>query len=396
VREGIALKIAQITSTILPYRYGGRERHVYYLSKHLAKLGHDITIYTANSQNGISRERFENINLCRIPSISIPLPYSKLGLYLRISPLLHKVLMKDEPDLIHLHDYGSFTLGATLATTAKKRPLVVTMHGPLGARSWPTIPRKFKLLFNFYDYSIFRFTLSRAFKVIAVSQHVRYSLLESRLIKCDKVIVIPNGVDMGIVNFANASRFKRQYGLDDKKIILCVGRIIKEKGYWRLAMISPNILERWREHARIILIGPDEGYLCQLKKLFKKYNAEDIVVYLGRVSDQILSDAYAAADIFAMTSDIEGLPIRLLEAMAFGKAIVAIKAGEINHLIENYKDGILVDPSDIYGFHQAIDFLLGNDMLREHLGFNAKEKARQYDWRHVVKSINAIYEQAVG
>jgi len=105
---------------------------------------------------------------------------------------------------------------------------------------------------------------------------------------------------------------------------------------------------------------------------------------------------YCAADIFVLYSEFEGLPMVLLEASACGLAIVSASVGGIPHLINDRKNGLLLEYGDITALAQYIEMVSEDEKLREYLGLNARKRViGHYDIGKVINRYIDIYEMAL-
>jgi glycosyltransferase involved in cell wall biosynthesis len=137
--------------------------------------------------------------------------------------------------------------------------------------------------------------------------------------------------------------------------------------------------------------GPLEG---SLRELADSLGIADSVRFLGHLSDRV--ELYQALDVLLITSDSEGTPMTLLEAMSCGLPVVSSAVGGIPEVCTHEKDALLVTRRDVQGFVSALERLLGEDGLARKLGENARATILEgYEIRGLVRSIEALYESVL-
>jgi glycosyltransferase involved in cell wall biosynthesis len=138
--------------------------------------------------------------------------------------------------------------------------------------------------------------------------------------------------------------------------------------------------------------GPQEE---ELKAKAVLLGIDEQVRFLGHVSDRL--SLYHAFDALLMTSDFEGTPMVLLEAMSCGLPVAASAVDGIAEVCTDGHDALLVVPGDVDGFTQALSRILRDEELRATLGRNAHNTIlERYEIRHLVHRIEGIYDEVLG
>jgi colanic acid/amylovoran biosynthesis glycosyltransferase len=153
--------------------------------------------------------------------------------------------------------------------------------------------------------------------------------------------------------------------------ILCVGRITSTKGQNILIDAVIQLLEQGAP-IKLELIGDGPQRQC-LEEKTKRHGFEKSIVFRGSLNSEATLEAYRKADIFALTSFAEGLPVVLMEAMAMEIPCIATAINGIPELIKNEINGLLISPSDIEETAQAILKLIQQEPLRIKIGQAARE-----------------------
>ena len=159
-----------------------------------------------------------------------------------------------------------------------------------------------------------------------------------------KINILPNGVD--IEKFKSNETYRKllreKYNLNDKKVLISVGRVVGWKGY-QLVIKAMQKLDDYI----YVLIGEGD-YLKELKKLSKKLNVENKVLFLGAIDNQELPKYLNMGDIFIQPSiGHEAFGITIIEAMACNLPIVASKNGGIVDIVKNKENGYLFEINNI-------------------------------------------------
>ena len=224
--------------------------------------------------------------------------------------------------------------------------------------------------------------LKNADVIFTISEYTKHKLLDLG-ISNQKIVKIPMGVDSKKFNpDVDPKKIEKKYNLENKKVILTVGRLVERKGQDKVIKAMPKILEKV-PNAVYLIIGEGE-YKPKLKELIEELNLEKQVIFTGYVPNQKLPVYYNACDIFIMPSreipeegDAEGFGIVYLEANACGKPVIGGKSGGIPDAIIDGKTGLLVDPHSEKEIAQAVIKLLIDEEYRKKLGKNGLERVRR-------------------
>jgi phosphatidylinositol alpha-1,6-mannosyltransferase len=221
-------------------------------------------------------------------------------------------------------------------------------------------------------------------RVVAVSSYTKSALVKVGL-DPDRVTVINNGVDTtrfqpGPRSQAIIDRFR----LGNRRILLTLARLDERKGQDMLIRAIPKIVEAIPDLAYLVV---GEGSMMErLWALVSELRLESTVLFTGGVSDEDVLAYYRTCDVYAMpnrttgTGDTEGFGLVFLEAGACGKAVIGGKAGGVPDAIRDGETGFLVDGTSTDAIAGACVKLLDDGELRDRLGANGLEHARQNDW----------------
>ena len=325
------LKVLHIASGDL---WAGAEVQLFTLVKALhEKL--DISVCVVLLNHGTLEQRLRVIGIQ-----VIVLDESKLN-GIQILRQLIRTIRKQNPDVIHTHRIKENILGSIAAFLSGRIPTIRTAHGaPEHKPSWRQLPKR---LIVSLDWFCGRFLQQ---KIIAVSGDLSEILKKDYLPK--KICIIKNGIDL-----ESLSKFKRntQSNTEPFKIGLA-GRLVPIKRVDIFIKTAQYILNQYPELKISFHIYGDGPLRKQLEQLNHELKTDNIVHFEGHCSD--MTKRLQELDILVMTSDHEGLPMILLEAMALEIPVIAHAVGGIPELLDHGTCGILVQNHSITGYAEEI------------------------------------------
>jgi len=381
------MKIAYICPFYEPAICGVKQS-VRELAGRMIKKGHEVHVFTSDwdKQGRIKRkeEVIEEVFVHRCFHIA------KLANFVSLWPSVFFKLLKEDFNIIHSHNFGHphVFLGA-LAAKIKKIPHIHTTHCP-----WSDAKRGFigdflmKLSYN----TIGKLSLKLSNYIIAITPwEIRY-IQEYLGNSTNSIIkIISNGVDKEFFKKIKPNLFKQKYGLN-KKIVLFLGRFNPTKGAEKLALAATGLVKT-RNDFVFMFIGPDEGTKEEVRSIVK--NSERIHILDPVRNRKKIVEIYQAADIYALPSYREGLPLTLFEALASGLPIIASPVNGIPYEIKDPDNCIFVNYGDIEGLKKAILSILDNHQIATIMRRNNLEKAKKYDWNLIAEETDKLYRKSI-
>jgi glycosyltransferase involved in cell wall biosynthesis len=261
-----------------------------------------------------------------------------------------RYLREQRADVVHAHEFAAScyaAMGALLAGV----PLVCTIHGK---NYWPD---------RYYRRAAFRRVLGMAHGFVAVSEDLRDFAGGVLAVDPARIHVIHNGVDGKKYARDPAMRttLRRQLGLGDgDEAILAVGELSAVKGHEVLVRAASS-LARTRPNIKVLIAG-EGGERARLLELAAQLGFGERLHLLGFRRD--VPALLAAADVFAMPSFSEGMPLAMIEAMASGVPIVASAVGGIPSLIAHGTSGLLSQAGDGDALASALRAMLSDPDAR--------------------------------
>jgi glycosyltransferase involved in cell wall biosynthesis len=287
-------------------------------------------------------------------------------------------------DVIHMHEYRTLQ-NVMVHYYAKKYgvPYILQAHGSLPQN---TPKQKLKKLFDYlWGHKLIR----DASKLIALTE-TEVEQYKGMGVNEDKIEIVPNGVDLAeFDDLPPRGNFRKRYGLDDsQRIILYLGRIHQTKGVDLLLKAFAGLLHHASD-ARLIIAGPDNGYLKTLKHLMWEMKIEEGVIYTGPLYDRDKLEAYVDADVF-VTPSFSGFPMTFMEACACGVPIITTEKGDQLDWL-NGQVGLVV-PYDEKRLEEALRLMLSDDRMRQELNENGKSLVRErFNWTKIAEKVESIY-----
>ncbi len=375
------MKIAMFTNEYKPMRDSGVVNAIEAYHLGLSRLKQEVHIIAPKFPNYKDKVpnvyRYPSINLPMKTLYPLPIPYS-----LKIS----KLVRKSKFDIIHTHH--PFGLGKKGCKFARKYsiPLVFTNHTMYQDYSH-YIPLIHQNLAKKIIKDVHKKYLSLCDCIIAPSQYIKNKLL--KIVTNSRIEVIPYGLNHELLKNYKKSNIRRLYHLENKKIILFLGRLGKEKNI-SFIIKSFKFLSKKRNDAVLVICGRGHEEK-NLKNLIRNLQIQDKVSLVGNIPYSEIENYYTAADIFITASTTETGPLTVLESLFFGVPVICLKNSNMEDKIKNGYNGFLVERS-IKSFSEKIEELLSNESLLKQLSRNAKKSSRKYDVLKVSKKLLSLYK----
>ena len=359
------MKILQASKHFFP-EMGGMESYVLEISKELVELGCNVTVVTSTpgppEVEGISVKRVKQwFKFIREP----------------VAPKALYQMLIEPCDVIHGQYPEPFlNFQAAIASFFRRKPLFITYQNDL------LIKGGLKGLFvSFVNATFMKFVFWRARKVISTTN--RYKSDSDTLSEyAEKVVMIPNGVDLKVFNDKNR---KQKIDPNKEKSLLFVGRFVPYKGLLELI----ELFSKLEKDFTLTVVGRGEQEkLARLR--VKELGLEKRVEFVtDLVSNQKLADYYrkAFASVLASTSRQEGFGLVVLESMACGTPCIVSKKAGIAGILNDCLPSVVFDVNDFEGFSKALENLPGKEKCIEF--------ASKYSWENNAKKLFEEYKKSL-
>lgn len=255
---------------------------------------------------------------------------------------MRKIIDSFKPDLVHSHTLYSHLLVFFCSYMKKNYKLIASDHG-----TYTATLKFYKRMF------LFKVMSPIADLVTNVSNASCESYISQNIVSRNKMRTMYNGVDIKKFNYSLQQRIKIRRELkvnDQTKIIGFVGRISKEKNLPNLI----NAVALLSLDYKLLILG-DGPELVNIKELVNDKKIGESIIFLGKVENP--SEYYSAFDVLVLSSDTEGLPTVILEAIASKCPVVATDCGGVKEIFPNNYNYI-VPKSDSFNLSQKINDIL--------------------------------------
>lgn len=353
---------------------GGAERLAVNLCLyHTERTAPACVIYDPPSDTHYERQ----LRQAQIPLVSV---YKQRAYDMGVLVRLLRLLRYLKPTVVHLHISGinyAYPLLPLLRV-----PSVYTVHNiaerDLHAR------RGGRLV----QYLAFRYRLGRV-QPVAISEQVRVSF--QQLYGWGEVPVIWNGIPVEEFTPSPERRacWRAREGFSETEtLIVCIAGFRPQKN---LSLLIRAFAGLSRAAARLVLVGSGEQE-AQLRALAHELGVAARVHFLGVRHD--IPAILNACDLFTLSSDWEGTPMAIMEAMASGLPVISTAVGGVPELVQHGITGLLTPPGDMDALRDALQQLLSDSALRESMGNAARQFAvERFDIRKTVDAYEQLYAQ---
>ena len=303
--------------------------------------------------------------------------------YLGIRTAITIFKLRREIDLLHLQTPLPQSAFSAVIGRICGIPVVTTIHGV-----YPAHKNKLKNIF----YSLMsKITFFCSNEAIFVSKMLReyYNVSTGR--------IILNGIDTNHFNQNDTIRAitRTKLNISDKFVFLFVGRITFTKGIKEIIKATSIVKDIVNEDFKVLIVGSVihkemPGYQNKIRDT----DVDNYVINLG--AQMNTWNFYCASDVFLLPSYFEGLPLVLLEAMACGLPVIASRVGEIPDIIENYKNGLLVEPRNVDEIVEKMMWCIGNEDKLPVIGKNAAKTVKEeYSLDKMVENYLRLYNNFI-
>jgi glycosyltransferase involved in cell wall biosynthesis len=374
------MKIVMIGQKGLPGKFGGVETHVSELSTRLVRAGHSVIAYARRWYTPKGTAMFNGIRVVRLPSLHTKCLDAITHTFLSI---LHAVIFV-RPDIYHFHGVGPSLLAWMPRILAPRATVITTFHSvDRFHEKWGVFARNMLKLGE-------RATLMFAHTTIAVSKTI------SEYVKTEyngTAVYIPNGITPQRVS--TDAILLEPFGLEPFGYVLMVSRLVPHKGAhtlidaWKLAKAQNPAALRG---LKLAIVGGSAFTDAYVSKLQAQAANDPSIVMTGYQAGETLEALFAGARFAAHPSTSEGLPIAVLEAMSYGKAVIASDIPENQEIVGDY--GVTFKANDVVDLAEKIIDLAKDPMQAAGLGHVARTYVEDsFNWDDIATDVLSIYRR---
>ena len=373
-------RIAMIGHKFIPSRDGGVEVVVSNLAPHLAEIGYDVTCYNRTDrqhrelrkQGALPRE-YRGVRLIWTPTVD------RRGLAAVTSSALATVRAAfGRYDLVHFHAEGPCVFCGLPRLTGRK--VVVTVHGLDHMREkWGKFASAYILLGE-------KAAVRHAHSIIVLSNGVRAYFREKY---GRETVLLPNGIDPAEIR--PACEITKQFGLASREYILFLGRLVPEKGIHYLI----KAYQMLRTDKKLVIVGGTSDTDDYVRQLYAMAGDSPSIIFTGFQQGAVAEELYSNAYLYVLPSDLEGMPLTLLEAMNYGCCCVTSDIGECVDVMDGC--GFSFPHGNVEALRETLQDLCDHpEKVEAHRGEARKVIASKYTWQDITAQTDGLYKKLLG
>ena len=370
------MKIAMIGHKRIPSREGGVEIVVEELSTRMAELGQDITVYNRKGKNVQDKSiRSENLKEYKGVNIKEIFTFENRSLNAIVYTIIatFKCLFGGY-DIIHYHAEGPCSM-LWLPRLFGIRT-VATIHGLDWKRAkWGGFATKY---LKFGE----KMAAKYADEIIVLSKSVQEYFKSTYNRETN---YIPNGVNKPEIK--NAKIIKEKWGLEKDSYIMFLARIVPEKGLHYLLDAFKNI----ETDKKLVIAGGASHTNDYFEEIKRKALEDERIIMTGFVKGDILNELFSNTYLYVLPSEIEGMPISLLEAMSYGCNVITSDIEECVQVVDKY--GELFKRADVKDLEKVLKKVLRNSKARNEEVSNYI--ISKYDWKDISEKTIQLYRKCL-
>lgn len=389
------MKILMLTWEYPPRVVGGISKVVYDLSHKMVKEGNEVTVVTYKDGDNVKYyENDKGVEVYRVDNYMIrPNNFIDWIMQLNFNMITkaNEIINKNGKfDVIHAHDW----LVAYSAKSIKESyniPLISTIHATESGRN-SGIHDETQRYINDSEWML----TYESSEVIVNSNYMKNEVQRLFGLPYDKINVIPNGVNLQLFSNVNVDYdFRRQYAMDNEKIILYVGRLVYEKGIQNLIAAMPKILDRYHD-SKLIICGRG-GMIDELREQVKYLGIDNKVYFAGYCDSKKMQKMYKCADVAVFPSTYEPFGIVAIESMLSGTPTIVSDVGGLNEIVEHGVTGMKSYAGNSNSIADSVLALLFDPKLCANISQNAIKKVKEnYNWAKITDNTYYVYQLAIG
>lgn len=373
------LKIAMIGHKRIPSREGGVEVAVEELSERMVDKGHSVTVYSRKGHhvsgkefdeliNNTELKKYKGINIITVPTIKCRgLAAVSSSFFATMKALFGNY------DCIHYHAEGSCVM--LFIPHIFKIRTVATIHGLDWQRNkWGGFAAWYLKLGE-------RIAVQYVDEIIVLSKNVQRYFKETYN---RDTVYIPNGISRPEIY--NNDVIKQKWNLEKNGYLLFLGRIVPEKG---LQYLIEAFMQVTTDKKLIIAGGASDTdkFMYNMKNITKE---DERILFTGFVKEQVLEELYSNAYVYILPSDIEGMPISLLEAMSYGNCCLVSDIPECTEVTQD--KAVSFKKSSVEDLKVKLQELLNKPEMVKKYKNNASEfVCSKYNWDDIVERTLLLY-----
>ena len=370
-------RVAMIGHKFIPSRDGGVEVVVSNLAPHLAEIGYDVTCYNRTNKqfkklrkDGKLIREYRGVHLVWTPTVD------RRGLAAMTSSVIATVMASFRRfDLVHFHTEGPCVLCWLPRLLGKK--VVVTVHGLDHMR------QKWGIFASAYIMQGEKAAIRHANSIIVLSKGVQTYFLEKY---GRDTVLIPNGIDPAEIQ--PACEITKQFGLVSREYILFLGRLVPEKGIHYLI----KAYQKLSTDKKLVIVGGTSDTDDYVRQLYAMAGDTSSIIFTGFQEGIVAEELYSNAYLYVLPSDLEGMPLTLLEAMNYGCCCVTSDISECADVMDGC--GVTFPHGNVEALRETLQDLCDHpDKAEANRSEARRVVSSKYTWQEVTVQTDELYRK---
>lgn len=373
--KNTTLNIAMVGQKRIPSREGGIEIVVEELAVRMVQLKHKVTCYNRTGHH-VSGKKFDSKCLKEYKGIKLKsvLTVNFKGLAAMTSSVSAAICAAfGRYDIVHFHAEGPAFMCWLPKLFGKK--IIVTVHGLDHQRA------KWGRFASAYIMQGEKNAVKYADSIIVLSENVQNYFIDTYQ---RDTYFIPNGVNCPQIE--KVDLIKERYDLDKDNYILFLGRLVPEKGLRYLVKAFQQV----KTDKKLVIAGGSSDTQTFAAELMEMSKDDSRIIFTGFVQGKMLEELYSNAYLYTLPSDLEGMPLSLLEAMSYGNCCLVSDIAECTSVVED--KAVVFRRGDVEDLRDKLQTLCDNpEMVKNYQDCAADYICRKYSWDDVVKKTLDVY-----
>ena len=375
LRKKSKLNIAMLGQKRIPSREGGVEVVVEELATRMVKNGNNVTCYNRGGHHVSGKEydarkikEYKGIRIKTVPTINCRgLAAMSSSVFAAIKAAFGKY------DVVHFHAEGPCAM-LWLPKLFGKR-CIATIHGLDHMRAkWGKLASTYIMLGE-------KCAAKHADEIIVLSKGVKDYFKETYN---RDTVYIPNGVNRPEIK--GTKEIKERWGLEKDSYILYLGRLVPEKGIKYLVEAFKNV----KTDKKLVIAGGSSDTDEFSNELKEMAGDDERIIFTGFVQGEPLDELYGNTYIYTLPSDLEGMPLSLLEAMSYGNCCLVSDIEECASVVED--KAIVFEKSNVDDLRKKLQEACDDEEMVENYKKNAADFiCEKYSWDDVVEKTMELY-----
>lgn len=372
------LKIAMLGHKRIPSREGGVEVVVEALAVRMADMCHAVTCYNRKGEHiagnefnsELAGDKYKGVRIKQTFTVNIKGVSAFLASFFSTLSAI-----RDRNDVIHYHAEGP--CGMLWLPHLLGIKTVATIHG----LDWKRDKWKGGLGSKYILFGE-RMAVKYADEIIVLSKNVQQYFLDTYRRETN---LIPNGVDK--VRKRDGHKIKEKWGLDKDSYILFLGRIVPEKGVHYLIEAYKKLIT----DKKLVIAGSPSDTAEYFEKVRKMADGYENIIFTGFIQGDIYEELFSNAYIYVLPSNLEGMPLSLLEAMSYGNCCLVSDIPECTEVVEDKAE--IFEKNNSEDLNKKLQILCDDVTITNHYKSEAADFIyKKYNWDEIVlKTLDLYY-----